>query len=549
VSDGEQLLDRVQALRRRLLGRAALEGAARGALTGLAGAEAVTLLARLVEAQRSAAAWGQVSTFLGALLVGALAGAGLAGWRHRLSVEGAARLFDRHLGGTGDAGTERGNADRVRVAVSLAPIAGDSRFAAAAVADGWRTLARVPPSAVAPARWPAGGVALVAVVLLAGPLHLWSRPGGRAVGAAPGIPGGAGEPSPARDRAALIAEGQRVAQTLRDMARTLGDEPLRALAARLAQTLETVPMQDVETAALKELVGAARAAADQARLATVGARAGGGQAMRRGDAAGEKGGPPSASAGDPRPEPGRRLGGMEEPRPAASKGQATPPPGTSPTPEPSRQLERLGRDLDPPAAAGNTPAGPAASGAGAGPPAAGPARERLARAEEQLRRSLGDARSGKGPDRAAAGSGSGAAPAAALTDFERRARGGGDPGGAASGQKGEQDGERAPSAAAGGEGPGGSADAGGGRRGRRTPGAEAREPGQALETALDEGPGPSRAESIALGAGAGFADRGYHRTYRAYRAAVEQTLELTAVPDGRQQLVKRYFDLIRPRGR
>jgi hypothetical protein len=547
VSDGEQLLDRVQALRRRLLARAAMEGATRGATLGLAAVEAVALMARLTGAERTAAAWGQAVSLVGALLAGALVGGWVGGWRHRLSVEGAARLFDLHAASAGGPGAEPGNADRVRVAVSLASLVDDSRFAAAAVADGWRTVAALVPAAVAPSRWPPSMVALVALALAAGPLHVWSRPDGRWMSGDGAPPATTERPFAAGDRAALVAEAAREARALKGLAQTLGDEPLRALATRLERTLETLPMPGAQTAALKELLAAARAAADQARVAAIEARAGTGRATRPPGAAGDTGGPPPARADERRPETPRRLSGIEPPPSAAGSGQASPP-GANPATESARRLERLGRDLDPPAAAAEAARGPATPAPGATQPGSDAARERLARAEEEVRRSLGTPRSGgDGLDRAGAESGSGTAPPSGLTDFERRAGGTGS--GAAAAARRRQEAERAAGAAQGaGDGPAGSASGGGGGRGPRTAGTDVREPGQAVEIALDDGPGPSRAESIALGAGDGFADRGYHRTYRAYRAAVEQTLELTAVPDGRQQLVKRYFDLIRPRG-
>jgi hypothetical protein len=62
-----------------------------------------------------------------------------------------------------------------------------------------------------------------------------------------------------------------------------------------------------------------------------------------------------------------------------------------------------------------------------------------------------------------------------------------------------------------------------------------------------DGAGPSRAEVIVGAAGHGFASRSYTRVYTDYRAAVEDALGAGAVPPGQQYLVRRYFDLIRPR--
>ena len=62
-----------------------------------------------------------------------------------------------------------------------------------------------------------------------------------------------------------------------------------------------------------------------------------------------------------------------------------------------------------------------------------------------------------------------------------------------------------------------------------------------------DGAGPGRAEVIGTAAGRGFAGPGYARTFRDYAAAVEDALGATAVPEGKRYLVRRYFDLIRPR--
>ena len=64
---------------------------------------------------------------------------------------------------------------------------------------------------------------------------------------------------------------------------------------------------------------------------------------------------------------------------------------------------------------------------------------------------------------------------------------------------------------------------------------------------LPDGTGPGRAEVIGTAAGRGFASPGYARTFNDYAAAVEDALGATAVPEGKRYLVRRYFDLIRPR--
>ena len=71
--------------------------------------------------------------------------------------------------------------------------------------------------------------------------------------------------------------------------------------------------------------------------------------------------------------------------------------------------------------------------------------------------------------------------------------------------------------------------------------------GLATETSLATGEGPNRAEVIGSAAGRGFVARGYARVYSEYAAAVEDALGTTAVPEGKRFIVRRYFDLIRPR--
>jgi hypothetical protein len=45
----------------------------------------------------------------------------------------------------------------------------------------------------------------------------------------------------------------------------------------------------------------------------------------------------------------------------------------------------------------------------------------------------------------------------------------------------------------------------------------------------------------------GFAHGGYDRVFSDYQAVVEESLEAGAVPEGRRYMVRRYFQLIRPR--
>jgi hypothetical protein len=71
--------------------------------------------------------------------------------------------------------------------------------------------------------------------------------------------------------------------------------------------------------------------------------------------------------------------------------------------------------------------------------------------------------------------------------------------------------------------------------------------GHETEARVANGAGPNRAEVIGGAADRGFAQRGYSRVFADYQAAVEDALATTAVPEGRRYVVRRYFDLIRPR--
>jgi len=71
--------------------------------------------------------------------------------------------------------------------------------------------------------------------------------------------------------------------------------------------------------------------------------------------------------------------------------------------------------------------------------------------------------------------------------------------------------------------------------------------GTETDVRIADGAGPGRAEVIGTAAGHGFASAGYARTFNDYAAAVEDALGATAVPEGKRYLVRRYFDLIRPR--
>ena len=253
----------------------------------------------------------------------------------------------------------------------------------------------------------------------------------------------------------------------------------------------------------------------------------------------------------------------------------------------SRHLEQLRRDLD-----------DAASACRAGAPGCrqraeerardlaqlgrqGGAREslqRLQRSAEQLRarvsrgelgdgdaqamRSFGRAAKGKG---AAPGEGGSASAEAGAQDREETGSSGANhPGDGADGEGDDAPESRggaetaAASAAMAAEGGGASQDESGSGNGiGHQPGGEplgarrrdAPEPGTETgdDVPLPDGAGPGRAEVIGTAAGRGFASPGYARTFSDYASVVEDALGATAVPEGKRYLVRRYFDLIRPR--
>jgi hypothetical protein len=252
-----------------------------------------------------------------------------------------------------------------------------------------------------------------------------------------------------------------------------------------------------------------------------------------------------------------------------------------------RQLERLRRDLDDAASACRD--GDPSCAARAGERgrdlerlerqgAARDGLQRIARSAQQLRTRIGRRELGLGEQ-----------DAQAMRSFGRAARGGDQSGGGeeqsgasagreGAGETGTAAGEPAGAGEAGrdqgtgrGKGAGnGAASAALGAEAEDAPGQEAgtgngigRQPGgpplgpRATETApaggseaevpIADGAGPSRAEVIGTAAGQGFASRSYARAYTDYAAAVEDALAKTAVPEGKRYLVRRYFDLIRPR--
>jgi hypothetical protein len=106
----------------------------------------------------------------------------------------------------------------------------------------------------------------------------------------------------------------------------------------------------------------------------------------------------------------------------------------------------------------------------------------------------------------------------------------------------EREAESQAGAGSGGDGAGN--EAGGRPLGQRQ---DLRARGNETEARVTSGAGPNRAEVIGGAASRGFAQRGYAGTFREYESAVEDALTATAVPEGRRYVVRRYFDLIRPR--
>ena len=71
--------------------------------------------------------------------------------------------------------------------------------------------------------------------------------------------------------------------------------------------------------------------------------------------------------------------------------------------------------------------------------------------------------------------------------------------------------------------------------------------GHDREVHVRDGAGPNRSEVIEASARRGFAARGYVRVFDDYQPVVEESLATEAVPEGRRYVVRRYFQLIRPR--
>jgi len=71
--------------------------------------------------------------------------------------------------------------------------------------------------------------------------------------------------------------------------------------------------------------------------------------------------------------------------------------------------------------------------------------------------------------------------------------------------------------------------------------------GHEREVRVRSSAGPTRSEVIEASARRGFAARDYVRVFDDYQPVVEEALSSGAVPEGRRYVVRRYFQLIRPR--
>jgi hypothetical protein len=289
------------------------------------------------------------------------------------------------------------------------------------------------------------------------------------------------------------------------------------------------------------------------------------------------------AASGPADEGRRRL---DRPRDPRAEGAADAPAGNPG----ARRLEHLRRDLDETAAACHADARACASrlGDGALPRASregaeAPARRRLEDAVRQVRERLrrgeleggaaerrfarvarGERGEGRaGAERTARGAASGAeGGGAVVSDGAGAESEGGDENGgddvfaeARSGQgAGDGEGEGEGASEGGGASAGAERGAGAGQGAGNGPGGEplGREStpptrGHDREVRVHDGAGPTRSEVIEASARRGFAARDYVRVFSDYQPVVEEALVAGAVPEGRRYVVRRYFQLIRPR--
>ncbi len=578
----------LEKVRRRVRAGAAIQGAVAGAGVALSASAALILIVRVV-LERTASA-----TALGVLVTAGVVAGFLAGALRRIPLALCARAVDL---------ASAGNHDRTLVALALMTQAGP--FQKAALRDALRVAERVSPSAMAPWRRPSGAGPLVALVTLVITLQLWPMP--QAPASTPKeLSTLARRDAAAQTRldAEQLALERAQADAARRAAEALADPQLGRLAAELAAVVRSLEGEGLDSedalarlAALEsEAAEAARRAQGRGDVPAEGLRAAGraladdrqtealGKALesldgRSGQLATEA--LAARAAGASPSERARLSRSLDRAADAAKTTPGSPPPAPNessgderrlsrPTPgadergaarrgrENDRRLKRLERDLsnsadrcreDPEACRdalaemaedlpGLTAEAQRSSAGRELARAAGQLRERLQRLEPGAR---GQADADRTTERA----------------FERAAEGGSgprqtegegaEPGPGAGTQSaraafGRETSETAEGAASAAEGIG--REPGGDPAGRRSPAGDRGEP---REAAVASGSGPTRARVIEAAAERGFARPDYRQVFRDYDAAAEEVLDTTAVPAGRRYLVRRYFQLIRPR--
>jgi hypothetical protein len=587
VVEGVQLLRRLQTVRRRARALAALEGGAAGLAAGGALAAGLAAVAR---ARAQALPWrGLVGLAAAAALAGVARGAA-----RRLSLARCARLVDATLdrGGVGR--------DRVLSALSFVESGADAPLARGAIADALTRAEGLRPALVAPARPPRALPALAAAL---GALALVAAWPAAAPGARRAAPATSASLAPFAVATGALRFERDAARDVRAAATRARDAELATLATELAKTLDALAAGTLDRGAALERLDAlatrARDAADEgaaerdalaaaaAALERAEATRAAGKALagREPDATERELQALAATGGDhhdvasafasaaagvgkaggertgaqAQGEAQRRLRRDREAGAGTGAGAARPA---------ERRLERLRRDLDDTASACR--ASPeacrrqlgdrASSLAEAQRRAAGAeARRRLESAVSQLRErlrrgGLDGKRSTDGErafSRAARGEGApaGDEPRGAVLEEEAGATAGDEGGGGPSSpDEGAGDGAEA----AGEAGDEGAAAAGSGvgqgegtPLGGKTRAGDAR--GHDREARVKNGAGPTRAEVIESAARRGFATSDYVRVFGDYAPAAEEAIATADVPEGRRYVVRRYFQLIRPR--
>jgi hypothetical protein len=571
-----------------------------GGVVGLAAFLAAWALSLL--ALRWAGGRGFAPGVLAAVALLCAAGGSLAGALRRIPLARCARALDRT-----DASR---NSDRTRIALAFLDVAAGDPFVDAAVADAVRVLAPRAAVTAAPVRRPRGLPLAAALALITVGLSLWPLPKAPA-SSARGARSAAAKPASTPLAAALLAPDRDVAAAAARAAVALDDAELARLTKEFEKILEALAAGALEQGAalekLAQLERAAEAAAREGRASEQAMRAVGNalereklaeavsKALRELDGAAakkaleelgakaaempEKQRDQLAKALDRAAAASSKASGGEEGGADGEQQRRLPQPSTSAAggerssgPR-ERQLKRLERDLsdgadrcreDPEACKRALEQAGSDMNDMARDAQRSQSRQSLGRAMEQLRERLRRQNPG---DRAAR---------EAEQSFERAA-GGMQPMPGQQGDQGQGEGERVegmtgtPGSSGGDQEGGGSGgeqagaalgaasegkgeamgadgvgkEAGGDPLGPRAASGALR--GQTREARVRSGAGPSRAEVIEAGAKKGFARTEYQRVFEDYSAAVEEALDTTAVPAPRRYLVRRYFELIRPR--